>query len=522
MNRIHHFATLLLVVIASLGQHALGQASDGGAATAARPNVVIFLTDDQAWGDLSRNGNPYALTPRIDQFADQSVEMERFYVSPVCAPTRASLMTGRWNFRTGVCTVNSGHLNPGETTIAQLFQQAGYATRMFGKWHLGSGEGLKPHQRGFDHAWYANGTQVKGTYHHPKNIEYNGAPYTPAAYTIDEWTNLSAAAMKECHAADKPFFIYLATNLVHTPLDPKKEYAERYKSKGLPCPGIYGMQDSIDENFGKLLDAIDELGIADNTIVIYFSDNGPQGKASKGRFMGGLRGVKGTVYENGVRVPFYMRWPAGQITGGRVIKRLGAHVDILPTLLAACGIPMPDGLQIDGRNLLPLLNGAADPGAWPDREIFLQWDAHSYPIKGAAFTAVTENYKLVQARGLVRQTVLDQYQEIADENQHPGNHSIDGPAVFELFDINQDPDETTDIAAQHPEVVERLRASYDAWFESVIGGMGPRKTVEEVLSEIAPRERSPEEEAKRQAKKADKKERKRSKKGPRKQEPFRE
>ncbi len=439
-----------------------------GAAQPTRPNVILFLADDQGWGDLACHGNPYLETPHLDAFAREAVRFSRFYVSPVCAPTRASFMTGRYNYRTGVTDVNASYcrMGPAEVTVAEALREAGYATGIFGKWHLGYEESYLPNARGFDESLVFYRSFPEKMYFDPK-LMHNGREEQYKGYCMDVFTDAAIAFMKSHRG--KPFFVYLPANLIHAPLVAPKESLARYESAGLDetTTQICGMIDSVDRSFDRLRKAVRELGIEDNTLIIYTSDNGPAaGTSTAERFMAGLHGLKGTVYENGIRVPCFMRWPVG-FKGPGDVNRLTAHIDVMPTILDVCGVPKPAGVKFDGLSLLPLLR---DPSAgWPDRTLFLQWNGVEKPLRGRAFAAVTERWKLVQPVGIDnsgQHFICDKYAELC-KLQGRGDRTIDGQPRYELYDLAADSGERTDLAARHPDIVDRLKKQYDAWFDDV-------------------------------------------------------
>jgi arylsulfatase A-like enzyme len=438
------------------------------AAEPARPNVVLFLADDLGYGDLSCHGNPHLKTPQLDTFARQAVEFTQFHVSPVCAPTRASLMTGRYNFRTGVADVfgQAANMDPKEVTVAQVLRQAGYATGLFGKWHLGEAS-TGPKHHGFDESLTFQGAVLRGGYFDPSLI-HNGQPEKRRGYCMDIFTDAAIAFIKQNR--DRPFFVYLPANLIHTPLQVPPELAVAYDNLGLGTntAKAYGMIRSVDNNFGRLWTALKDLGLEDNTLLIFTSDNGPcsGSKPAEHRFLAGLHGLKGTVYEGGIRVPCFMRWPAGFKSPDKV-DRFTAHVDIMPSSLAACGVPAPAAGKLDGLSLLPLLR---DPAAdWPDRTLFFQWDSGQVPRRGQAFAVLTEKWKLVQPCGMdlpQQKHIRDTYATLC-RLQGRGERSIEGAPRFELYDIAHDPGESRDIAAAHPHVVAKMKQQYDAWFSDV-------------------------------------------------------
>lgn len=434
-----------------------------------KPNVILFLTDDQGFGDLGCHGNPQLKTPNLDAFARQAVEFTRFHVSPVCAPTRASLMIGRYNFRAGVCDVfgNGCKMDPKEVTLAQALRAAGYATGMFGKWHLGDDAERNPNARGFDEALTFPGPAMRrDQYFHPELL-HNGVKTRIRGYCMDIFADHAIEFVKRNRA--KPFFLYLPTNLVHTPLVVADDLAAPYDAVGLTnsTAKIYGMLRSIDNNFGRLRAALQELGLEDNTLLIFTSDNGPcSGSAPLDRFMAGLHGLKGTVYENGIRVPCFLRWPAGLKSPAK-IDRLAAHLDLMPTILEACGTPAPKGVKFDGASLLPLLRDPA--AAWPDRTLFFQWDSGQTPRRRHAYAVLTEQWKLVQPVGMDsanQKHIRDRYAELC-ALQGRGQRTIEGPPRCELYDVAKDPGETKDVAAAHPDLVAQMKKQYDAWFDDV-------------------------------------------------------
>jgi len=435
-----------------------------------RPNVILFLADDQSYGDMSLHGNPHVNTVRMDTFAKQSIELTHFYVSPVCSPTRASLMTGRYHLRTGVTDVrhNFCKMNPGEVTIAEALKGAGYKTAIFGKWHLGDTRPHRPMDQGFDESIVHTGSGIygKNSYFNPMLL-HNGQSKSFQGYCLDIFTDHAIGFLHARKTDGNPFFLYLPSNLVHTPLQSKKVLAQPFIDKGLDdkTSQIYGMLKCVDNNFGRLLDKVEEFGFDDNTIIIYTSDNGPcHGGTTPQRYMAGLHGLKGTVYENGIRVPCFIRWPAGQIQGGSTSSQTTAHIDIMPTVLAACQVKKPKELQLDGVNLLPLLKDPQHKLA--DRMLFSKWDGHGKPQEELAFAVRFRNFKLVQANGMNRGDICNKYSELC-RAQEKGEKTLTDKPTYELFDIEKDPGELHDISAQHPEMVESMMKKYKLWFKEV-------------------------------------------------------
>lgn len=331
---------------------------------ATRPNVIFILTDDQGWGDLGLHGNDSISTPHLDALGRSSVRFDRFYVSPVCAPTRASFLTGRYHPRTGTQGVTRGleTMATEEVTLGEVFQRVGYRTGYFGKWHNGEHYPHDPLGQGFER-FFGFSAGHWNNYFDTDLIDQRALVPTRGFIT----DVLTEQAMKyiEQHR-NEPFLCYLAYNAPHTPNQVPDRYFDKYKARGLSDynAGIYGMVENIDDNVGRLLHSLDSLGLADNTIVIFSTDNGPNGS----RYTGGMKGQKGQVDEGGVRVPFFLRWPAGQLAHGRTVAPIAAHIDLLPTLADLCRIPLPTGRQIDGRSLAPLLRQPTL--AWPERTLY--------------------------------------------------------------------------------------------------------------------------------------------------------
>ncbi len=432
-----------------------------------KPNILLVITDDQGYGDLGVHGNPRIKTPNLDRLARQGVELEHFHVCPVCSPTRSSLLTGRYNYRTGVVDTALGRsmMRPDEVTLAQMLQGAGYRTGIFGKWHLGDNYPLRPIDRGFQEALVLKGGGIVqpsdppgGDSYFDPVLQHNGKSEKARGYCSDVFAAAAAAFIEQNR--DRPFFVYLAFNAPHTPLQVPDSYYQPYKKMdlspgefpqvghalaGKPDPDvvarIYGMVTNIDDNVGRLLAKLDELKLAEDTLVVFLTDNGPQ----QPRYNAGLHGLKTSVYDGGIRVPCFVRWP-GRFEAGKKIDRIAAHVDMVPTLLEACGARPPAEVKLDGVSLMPLLRG--DKVDWPDRTLFFQWHRGEVPELNRACAARTQRWKLVQPRGTA-----------------PGPFT-EKPR-FELYDMAADPFETKDVAGEHPEVVEQLKRAYEAWFKDV-------------------------------------------------------
>jgi arylsulfatase A-like enzyme len=418
--------------------------SDRASAEERPPNVVFILTDDQGYGDLGCTGSPVLRTPRIDSLCRNGARFARFHVSPVCTPTRACLMTGRYNYRTRAIDTYQGRamMDPAELTVAEMLSARGYRTGIFGKWHLGDNYPMRAMDQGFQESLVHKGGGICQP-SEPDNTSYfdtvlvkNGKEFKSKGYCTDVFTD-AAVAFIEANAA-QPFFAYCATNAPHDPAQVEERYWKPYADQGMDerTARIYGMIANIDENVGRLLDTLDRLKIADNTIVVFMTDNGPAcGKTP--RYNAGMRGGKGSVYEGGIRVPCFVRWP-GRIAPNSEVPTLAAHIDFLPTVLEACGLTPPADAQLDGRSLWPLLKG--EKPEWPDRTLFIQWHRGDAPEAFRDCAAITQQYKLVNGR--------------------------------ELYDLQADPAESKDIAADHPDIVQRLRAEYEAWFKDVSSTRG--------------------------------------------------
>ena len=400
-----------------------------------RPNVVLFLADDQAWGDLSSHGNTNVRTPNLDTLAREGASFTRFFVSPVCSPTRAELLTGRYHPRTGVYATSRGgeRLDLDETTIAQVFDAAGYATAAFGKWHNGSQPPYHPNARGFDE-FYGFTSGHWGNYFDPP-LDHNGRVVRGNGYVTDDFTD-RAIRFIEDHRAE-PFFVWVAYNTPHSPMQVPDRWWARFEDGDLPRrhrdPGkehldhtraALAMTENIDWNVGRLTGRLAELGLADDTIVVYLTDNGPNGW----RWNGGMKGRKGSTDEGGVRSPFFVRWPRA-IEAGTVVDRIAAAIDLLPTLAELAGIPYPTAYPLDGLSLKPLLEaGARAAGGWPERHLVNHWRG-STSVRG-------QQYRL----------------------DHEGR----------LFDMAADPGQRHEIAAEQPEAAARLTAVRDTWIAEVL------------------------------------------------------
>lgn len=441
------------------------------ASTAATPpNIILIITDDQGYGDLGFHGNPVLKTPHLDRLAEESVILERFYVSPVCAPTRASLLTGRWNYRTGVVDTYIGRamMDSEEVTLAEMLGKAGYRTGIFGKWHLGDNYPMRPQDQGFQESLVHRGGGIGQPADPPGNLytnptlSRNGKDIQASGYCSDVFTDGAIEFIRDHR--DQPFFAYLAFNCPHTPLQVPEEAEAPYRALDMtlemfPRFGhevagkfnaeetakIYGMVSNIDDNIGRLMAALDDAGLRENTIVMFLTDNGPQ----QPRYNGGLKGLKTSVYDGGIRVPAFIRYPSKFAAGVRIDRPL-AHIDVVPTFLDLCGAPVDSDLPLDGRSFRNLMENPSS--GWPDRTLFFQWHRGDVPQPFRACTAIGPRYKMVQAAGIQEG---QSYEE-----------------KFELYDLIEDPYESNDLSEEKPDILDGMKAEYKTWFEEVSASRG--------------------------------------------------
>lgn len=398
------------------------------------PNIVLILTDDQGWWDLGANGNPHVATPNLDKLASEGVRFTHFHCSPVCAPTRAALLTGRHYQRTGAIDTFKGRdtLDAGEVTIANLLQRRGYKTACVGKWHLGRYRKYHPAKRGFDEFFGFWQYGFINDYDDSAQLFEGMEPVETTGYVTDVLTDRAISFIERNRA--NPFFVYLTYNAPHVPPLVPDRYIEPYLAKGIPLgeARTYGMVSSIDENIAKLLKTVPE-----NTLVIFMSDNGGIGKHHRA----GLRGAKGSTYEGGVRVPFLARWP-GRFPAGAVVDAPAQHIDIFPTLCEITGCPVPSDRKIDGRSIAALLR--AGKGESPHEFLYHQWNRTKPVLK-----TVTGDPDL-KASWAIR------------NRQGLKLHSSG-----ELFDLHADPSESKDLASQDPQAASALRREFERWFAEV-------------------------------------------------------
>lgn len=397
-----------------------------------KPNIIIVLADDQGWGDLSRNGNKMIQTPNIDQLAKNGASLENFYVSAVCSPTRAEFLTGRYAVRGGVYSTSAGgeRLDLDEQTIAEVFKENGYKTAAYGKWHNGMQYPYHPNARGFDD-FYGFCSGHWGNYFSPM-LEHNGKIVKGEGYLTNDLTNKALNFIAK--NKEKPFFLYLPLNIPHSPMQVPDSLWERFKDKEISPNHRYNskediehtkaalaMCENIDWNVGRVISQIKELGIEENTIVIYFSDNGPNGY----RYNGEMKGIKGSVDEGGVKSPFFIQWK-GKIEEGKEVVQIASGLDLLPTLAEIAGIEYKGKKVIDGKSLKPILLGEE--------------------------SKISERFIVNHWRG--KTSVRSQNFRLDNKNQ--------------LFNMVEDPEQRKDISSNHPKVWEQMKKHKQQWIENVL------------------------------------------------------
>ena len=404
---------------------------------AAPPNVLVILTDDQGWGDLSLNGNSNLSTPHIDALARAGASFDRFYVCAVCSPTRAEFLTGRYHPRGGVYSTSTGgeRLDLDETTIADTFQAAGYATAAFGKWHNGMQYPYHPNGRGFEE-FYGFCSGHWGNYFSPM-LEHNGRLVRGDGFAADDFTQRAMDFIRRVQ--DRPWLVYLAYNTPHSPMQVPDRWWDKFAAKSLAMRhrdpqrenvphtrAALAMCENLDWNVGRLLKSLEDAAVADNTIVVFFCDNGPNGY----RWNGGMKGRKGSTDEGGVRSPLLIRWPH-HIGAEKKIVPIAAAIDLLPTLADLAGIDLISTKPLDGKSLKGLLvdstqpeaNASHDRAGLEERMIFSHW--------AGRVSVRTQRYRL----------------------DHRG----------QLYDMRSDPGQRRDISKQQPEWTTRLQQAVQQW-----------------------------------------------------------
>lgn len=413
-----------------------------------RPNVVLVITDDQGYGELGCNGNPYIKTPNIDRFSGEAAVFDDFHVAPLCAPTRGALLTGNRPLRNGVWATCWGRsiLHADEVTLAELFRDSGYATGMFGKWHLGDNYPYRPQDRGFQYVVAHKGGGVGqtpdfwGNNYFDDTYFKNGEPVDYRGYCTDVWFNEASKFIHE--HKQEPFFAYISTNAPHAPFLVEERYSRLYRDEPeIVEPDFYGMITNIDENFGRLYRQLDEEGILDDTILIFMTDNGSSGCGLqddqefivKG-YNAGMRGIKASYYDGGHRVPYMMRWKNGGFFGGRRIRQMCLHIDVVPTLAELCHLSVPEGLLWDGQSFAEILE---DEKGFEERLEFIQFHQGTEEPAVWECAVITPRWRLIRGE--------------------------------ELYDIREDPGQHRNVAAENPQVVRELRKAHLEWWEQTEG-----------------------------------------------------
>lgn len=440
-----------------------------------KPNVVLVITDDQGYGDIAAHGNPWIKTPSMDKLWEESVRLTDYHVSPTCAPTRAALMTGRYNDRTGVWHTVTGRtlLRENEVTMAQVFKDNGYSTGMFGKWHLGDNYPRRPIDVGFQKAVYLGGGAIGNAADYWDNDYFddhyydNGVFRQFEGYCTDVWFREATKFIDS--NKDKPFFCYLATNAPHGPYHVEDKYSNQYKDNPLiPNANFYGMITNIDENLGKLRAYLKEENLEENTIFIFTTDNGSAAGIRLERqknehipndgfptvygFDAGMRGKKGSPFDGGHRVPCFIHWPAGGLDEGRDFDGLSAHIDILPSLIEMCGLELNEGPELDGISLWKYLKGKLK---WKkgERTLFVDSQRIEEPIYFRRSAVMQKKWRLLYSD--------------------------------ELYNMKIDPGQRHDVALRYPEKVKELQSLYDNWYSDVFSGYETRSYIH-IGSETAP------------------------------------
>lgn len=428
-----------------------------------QPNVIIILSDDQGYGDLGRHGHPILKTPNLDKFYDESVRFTKFHVSPTCAPTRAALMTGKHEFRSGVTHTldNRIKLNLQSTTLATHLKAAGYTTGHFGKWHLGQDGKYRPENRGFDVSLTKEGaTNNPNAGHWNPNLMLNGVEKNYKGFRTNIFFDEASKWIGK--QKDKPFFCYLPTYTPHGPCDAPEEFIEPYKKYG--SKKYWAGEANIDWNVGKLMKKLKEWGIDDNTLVIYMNDNGG---THVDDYNAGMRGKKATVWLGGTRAMSMWHWPAQFIPGN--VDKLCSHTDVMPTLAELAGAPIPESYHVEGQSLLPLLKDAnADfpdrtiikhLGRWPNGEI----EKHKY----IGASVLYKNFRLLRTEVCENVDCNGECHAFYKAQKDGGSnafHRATTHGEWFLYDVDKDPKAMKDLSKEKPELVQKMSGQFENWW----------------------------------------------------------
>ncbi len=403
-----------------------------------RPNVIVLLSDDQGYADLSCHGNPALKTPAFDKLHGESVRFTDFHAAPMCTPTRGQLLSGQDALHNGATSVTAGRalLRRGLPTMADVFAASGYSTGLFGKWHVGDNYPYRPKDRGFQESKYFFGFGMSSAPEFDNDYfngryQHNAVPKRFSGYCTDFWFDSAIAWMTERSGKQAPFLCYLPTNIPHGPTWVDEKYCTPYRKPKMPAE-FFGMIANLDENVAKLDAFLNRSGLRENTILIYMSDNGGTGGVTF--FNAGMRGRKTQLWEGGHRVPCFVSWPAGKLRTPCDIGVPAQMQDVLPTLIDLCGIAKPRNASFDGTSLAPLLKGTA--AKLPDRMLVVQY---GQIIKKWDSCVIWNSWRLVNGT--------------------------------ELYDLKTDFAQASDIAAKHPDVVKKMRAHYEGWWARVEPGL---------------------------------------------------
>ena len=439
-----HFHSIIFTLVVTL---ASALASD-------RPNVILIITDDQGYGDVSAHGNPVLKTPHLDKFREQSVSFSDFHVAPMCSPTRGQLMTGLDAMRNGCTAVCQGRsmMRADLPTMADFFADSGYATGHFGKWHLGDSYPHRPQDRGFHETLHHRAWGITSLADHWENhtdayfdpvLSHNGVDKRFEGYCTDIFFGETMRWIDRQASADQPFFVYLATNTPHVPDIVADDYSDPYRGRhdGNSIPAkFYGMIANLDENLGKLEAFLEDRGLKENTILIYMTDNGTQSTGAMKIFNYGMRDRKTSVYEGGHRVPLMVRWPEGKLAHGNSVDELTQVQDLLPTLINLCGLKNETEIAFDGLSLAGLMKGTTTD--LPDRKLVVQYRTSGSPWDPAV--VMWDQWRLLKPR--------------------QGRRPQDPDAKIELYHLGRDPGQQKDVASDHPQVFQAMKRHYEEWY----------------------------------------------------------
>ncbi|HIG27520.1 MAG TPA: arylsulfatase [Verrucomicrobiales bacterium] len=460
----------LCCFLTSLALLTPGLLLEGSELKGSRPNIILVMTDDQGKGDLSCLGNKILKTPHLDRLHALSTRFRDFHVSPTCAPTRSAIMTGRHEFKNGVThtILERERMTLKATTLAESLRDAGYATGIFGKWHLGDEEPYQPHNRGFTETFIHGAGGIGQSYpcscgdappnqknrYFDNTIRHNGKFVQTKGFCTDVFFDAALGWIKSKNNSDQPFFVYITPNAPHGPMIAPDQYKNRFLNLGFDekSSGRMGMIENIDDNMGRLTSKLKEWDLEETTLLIFMTDNGQAGRTGKknGKTVSldssGFKTGKGSPYEGGTRVPSFWRWK-GVLPEGKDMDALTAHIDLFPTFAALANSALPEDNQIRGRSLLPLLKNPDT--SWEDRFLFVhqgRWKKGTDPDKSKYKSCAvrTERFRLVNNR--------------------------------ELYDINADPFEQHNVIINHPEVVAKMRKAYDTWWTETLPLMVNEKT----------------------------------------------